>query len=45
MIAEAVLAPLDIPTMAGLNAKVSAEGEDPADVAKEYLVDNGLIDC
>ncbi|MEZ5372848.1 MAG: glycine betaine ABC transporter substrate-binding protein [Microthrixaceae bacterium] len=43
-VADAVLGPLDIPTMTALNEKVSAEGEDPADVAKEYLVDQGLIE-
>ena len=43
-IAEAVLAPLDQETMTALNEQVSAEGEDPADVAKQHLVDAGLID-
>ncbi len=38
-----ILAPLDEVRMAGLNALVSAEGQDPADVAKAYLVDEGLI--
>ena len=42
-IADLILAPLDNERMAGLNAKVSAEGEDPADVAREYLVEEGLI--
>ena len=42
-IIEDVLAPLDEIRMAGLNAKVSAEGEDPAAVASEYLVEEGLI--
>jgi len=42
-IADLILAPLDNDRMAGLNAKVSAEGEDPADVAREYLVEEGLI--
>ena len=38
-----VLAPLDEIRMAGLNAKVSAEGEEPKAVAKEYLFSEGLI--
>jgi len=42
-IIEDVLAPLDEIRMAGLNAKVSAEGEDPVAVASEYLVEEGLI--
>ena len=40
---EAILAPLDEVRMAGLNALVSAEGQDPADVAKAFLVEEGLI--
>jgi osmoprotectant transport system substrate-binding protein len=43
-IIEAVLAPLDNIKMAELNGKVSAEGEDPAAVARDYLVAEGLID-
>jgi osmoprotectant transport system substrate-binding protein len=43
-IIEAVLAPLDNIKMAELNGKVSAEGEDPGDVARQFLVDEGLID-
>ena len=42
-IIEAILAPLDAPRMAGLNALVSAEGQDPAVVANDYLVEEGLI--
>lgn len=42
-IAEAILAPLDNERMAELNARVSAEGEDPADVARDYLREEGLI--
>ena len=38
-----VLAPLDEIRMAGLNAKVSAEGEEPVAVASEYLIEEGLI--
>ncbi len=43
-IIEAILAPLDNIKMAELNGKVSAEGEDPADVARDFLVAEGLID-
>ena len=43
-IINAILAPLDNIKMAELNGKVSAEGEDPADVAREYLVSEGFID-
>lgn len=43
-IINAILAPLDNIKMAELNGKVSADGEDPADVAREYLVSEGLID-
>ena len=38
-----ILAPLDELRMAGLNALVSAEGQDPADVARAYLVEEGFI--
>ncbi len=38
-----ILAPLDEVLMASLNALVSAEGQDPADVARGYLVSEGLI--
>ena len=34
---------LDQKTMTALNNSVSTEGEDPADVAEQYLVDQGLI--
>jgi osmoprotectant transport system substrate-binding protein len=43
-IINAILAPLDNIKMAELNGKVSADGEDPADVARDYLVSEGLID-
>ena len=43
-IIEAVLAPLDNIKMAELNGKVSAEGEDRAAVARDFLVAEGLID-
>ena len=38
-----ILAPLDEERMAGLNALVSAKGQDPADVARAYLVEEGFI--
>ncbi|MEZ7976438.1 MAG: glycine betaine ABC transporter substrate-binding protein [Pontimonas sp.] len=41
-IIEAILAPLDEIRMAGLNALVSAEGQDPKVVANDYLVEEGL---
>ena len=34
--------PLDEATMAELNRQVSVDGEDAADVAKQYLQDQGL---
>ena len=40
---DAILAPLDNATMAALNAKVSAEGQEPAAVAKAFLVEQGII--
>lgn len=43
-LAKLLLTPLDNDRMAALNARVSAEGEDPADVARDYLVEEGLID-
>ena len=42
-IIEAILAPLDEIRMAGLNALVSAEGQDPKVVANDYLVEEGFI--
>jgi osmoprotectant transport system substrate-binding protein len=42
-IAALILEPLDNERMAELNARVSAEGEDPADVARDYLAEEGLI--
>lgn len=42
-ITNAILAPLDNEEMAKLNAQVSAEGEDPAQVARQYLLDQGII--
>jgi osmoprotectant transport system substrate-binding protein len=43
-IINAILAPLDNLRMAELNGLVSAEGQDPAVVAREFLVEEGLID-
>jgi osmoprotectant transport system substrate-binding protein len=40
---DPVAAKLDDKTMTSLNAKVDAEGEDPGDVAKQWLQDQGLI--
>lgn len=42
-IIAAMLAPLDNSRMAELNRLVSAEGQDPAAVARDYLVSEGLI--
>jgi osmoprotectant transport system substrate-binding protein len=44
-IAEAILAPLDNETMAGLNEQLDVEGEDAADVARGFLIREGLIGC
>ena len=43
-IIEAILGPLDNDRMAELNGYVSADGRSAAEVAKEYLVSEGLID-
>jgi osmoprotectant transport system substrate-binding protein len=42
-IAEAILAPLDNDLMQELNRRVNEDAEDPADVARQYLIDQGLI--
>jgi osmoprotectant transport system substrate-binding protein len=42
-IIAAILAPLTNERMAELNGKVSADGEDPAKVARDFLVAEGLI--
>jgi osmoprotectant transport system substrate-binding protein len=42
-IIEALLMPLDDARMAGLNALVSAEGLEPRQVARDYLIEEGLI--
>jgi osmoprotectant transport system substrate-binding protein len=38
-----VASALDDETMASLNARVSADGERPADVARDWLTENGFI--
>ena len=43
-IAETILAPLDDDTMAELNREVSADGQEPRDVAENFLRGLGLID-
>lgn len=42
-IAEAILAPLDNDLMQELNRQVNEDGLDPAEVARQYLIDQGLI--
>lgn len=42
-IAEAILAPLDDDLMQELNRQVNEDAEDPEDVARQYLIDQGLI--
>ena len=42
-ITAAILEPLDNLKMAELNARVSAEGEEPSVVAKDYLMEQGII--
>jgi osmoprotectant transport system substrate-binding protein len=42
-IAEGILSDLDNDTMAGLNRRVSVDGEEPAAVARDYLTEKGLI--
>ena len=42
-LADTILAGLDNPTMAELNRQVSADGEDPRDVAEAYLTEQGLL--
>lgn len=42
-IAEAILAPLDNDLMQELNRQVNEDAESPADVARQYLIDQGLI--
>ena len=43
-IISSILAPLDNERMASINARVSADGEDPETVARDYLISEGLID-
>lgn len=40
---DAILSPLSNERMAELNARVSAEGEEPGAVARDYLIEEGLI--
>jgi len=40
---QPVFAKLDNPTMTNLNAQVSAEGDEPKQVAKDWLTQNGFI--
>lgn len=42
-IADAILAPLDNDLMQELNRQVNEDGLDPAEVARQYLIDQGLI--
>ena len=42
-VAAAILAPLDNDLMQELNRQVNEDGADPADVARQYLIDQGLI--
>ena len=42
-LADTIFAGLDGDTMAELNRKVSADGEDPRAVAEEYLTEQGLL--
>ncbi len=42
-VAQEILAPLDNDLMQELNRQVNEDGEEPADVARQYLIDQGLI--
>ena len=42
-LADTIFAGLDEETMAELNRRVSADGEDPRDVAESYLTEKGLL--
>jgi len=42
-LADTVLGGLDEETMAELNRRVSADGEDPRAVAEDYLTEQGLL--
>jgi osmoprotectant transport system substrate-binding protein len=42
-IIAAIMAPLDNERMVGLNGRVTTQGEDPAQVAKNFLIEEGLI--
>jgi osmoprotectant transport system substrate-binding protein len=43
-IADLILSPLDNELMSELNKRVAVDGENPEDVAADYLVSQGLID-
>lgn len=43
-VAEAILGPLTQERMTELNSRISFDGEDPAAVAHDYLVEEGLIE-
>ncbi len=43
-IADAILSPLTQERMTELNTQVSEEGQPPEDVARQYLIDEGVID-
>jgi len=42
-IVDAILTPLDNERMASLNERVSLQGEDPRQVARDFLVEEGLL--
>jgi osmoprotectant transport system substrate-binding protein len=42
-IVDAILQPLDNKKMAEINKRVSADGEEPSAVAKDYLIEQGII--
>jgi osmoprotectant transport system substrate-binding protein len=42
-LADTILAGLDNDTMAELQRRVSADGEDPRAVAEDYLTEQGLL--
>ncbi len=43
-VAEALLSPLTQERMTELNARISGQGEEPATVARDYLIEEGLIE-
>jgi osmoprotectant transport system substrate-binding protein len=42
-IVDAILQPLDNEKMAELNKRVSADGEEASAVARDYLIEQGII--